>query len=264
MLRNAWFIARKDVEYTLRERETILWLFIMPIVFFYFIGTITSGFGRSDSTKQPIAVQVAGDAGFLADQLIERLRSAGYEIVQPETEEGFAQSTRRLRIPGGFTESVLAGDRTVIRFARKEAGLGEQYDRVRVARAVYTVLADLVATIAGAEEPSPESFQRLREMPRALELQVQPVGQRRRIPTGFEQAIPGTMIQFTLIVLLTSGTVFLVIERDRGLLRRLASTPISRGEIVLGKWGGRLALGFVQIAFAMIAGTVLFHMNWGP
>jgi ABC-type multidrug transport system permease subunit len=33
---------------------------------------------------------------------------------------------------------------------------------------------------------------------------------------------------------------------------------------VLGKWGGRLALGFVQIAFAMIAGTVLFGMKWGP
>ena len=41
MLPAAWFIARKDVQYIVRERESILWLFIMPIVFFYFIGTIT-------------------------------------------------------------------------------------------------------------------------------------------------------------------------------------------------------------------------------
>jgi len=34
--------------------------------------------------------------------------------------------------------------------------------------------------------------------------------------------------------------------------------------VVLGKWGGRMALGLVQIAFAMLSGTLLFKMNWGP
>ena len=45
LLQGAWFIARKDVAYLLRRRETILWTFVMPIVFFYFIGTVTGGFG---------------------------------------------------------------------------------------------------------------------------------------------------------------------------------------------------------------------------
>src|SRR5262249_26067522 len=89
-------------------------------------------------------------------------------------------------------------------------------------------------------------------------------GQRHTIPTGFEQAIPGTMVMFTMLVLLTSGTATLVAERRLGVLRRLASTPISRGAVVLGKWGGRLGLGLVQIGFAMAAGTILFRMNWGP
>lgn len=72
------------------------------------------------------------------------------------------------------------------------------------------------------------------------------------------------MVMFTLIVLLTSGTVTLVVDRRLGVTRRLASTPIPLGAIVLGKWCGRLALGFVQIAFAMFAGTLLFGMKWGP
>ena len=97
-----------------------------------------------------------------------------------------------------------------------------------------------------------------------LTLEVAPAGERLEIPSGFEQAIPGIMVMFTMIILLTSGAVTLVIERKQGLLRRLASTPIDRGEIVLGKWGGRMALGLVQIAFAMLAGTVLFGMDWGP
>jgi ABC-type multidrug transport system permease subunit len=62
----------------------------------------------------------------------------------------------------------------------------------------------------------------------------------------------------------TSGAILLVIERRQGLLRRLAYTPIPRLDVVLGKWGGKLALGFIQISFAMLAGTILFRMDWGP
>ena len=47
-------------------------------------------------------------------------------------------------------------------------------------------------------------------------------------------------------------------------MKRLASTPISRGELFVGKWAGRLVLGTAQIVFAMIAGAVLFGMKWGP
>jgi ABC-type multidrug transport system permease subunit len=126
------------------------------------------------------------------------------------------------------------------------------------------VLADLAACSAAGSEPGPEVFRRLAGMPRTLRLDVRAGGKRTKIPTGFEQAIPGTMVMFTLLVLLTSGTAGIVYERRLGVLRRLASTPISRGSIVLGKWCGRLALSLVQIGFAMITGTVLFGMRWGP
>ena len=107
-------------------------------------------------------------------------------------------------------------------------------------------------------------MERVNTTPRALTLVVKPAGERQRIPTGFTQAVPGTMVMFTLIVLLTSGSVLLVVERRDGLLRRLASTPISRTSVVWGKWGGRVALGWVQIAFAMVTGRLLFGVDWGP
>ena len=62
------------------------------------------------------------------------------------------------------------------------------------------------------------------------------------------------MVMFTMLVLLTSGAITLVVEREQGLLRRLASTPISPGAIVLGKWAARMMLGLVQIGFAMLVG----------
>src|SRR5438552_2563868 len=116
MLQAAWFIARKDVQYIVRERESILWLFIMPIVFFFFIGTITGGLAGSGTER--LAVQAPEDAGFLADDLLARLEKAGYEIVRPGTAEEFALSRRRLTIPPHFSQSALAGEKSVLQFAR--------------------------------------------------------------------------------------------------------------------------------------------------
>jgi ABC-2 type transport system permease protein len=264
LFHDAWFIARKDVQYIIRERESILWLFVMPVVFFYFIGTITGGFAGSGPAKSHLAVQMPDDAGFLGGDLVGRLEKAGFQVEQPESAAEFEKASRKLIVPPHFSQSVLAGVKSVLEFSQKEAGLSQQFDELRVRRAAYTVLANLVACKAAGQEPNAETLARFDTMPRSLKLEVQSGGQRKEIPTGFEQAIPGTMVMFTMIVLLTSGATTLVAERRLGVLRRLASTPISRNAVVLGKWGGRLGLGFVQIAFAMAAGTLLFHMDWGP
>ena len=129
MLQAAWFIARKDVQYIVRGRETILWLFIMPIVFFYFVGTITSGFAGGGPAKPRLAVQVPDNAGFLGDEVVRRLKATGYEVVRPATAEAFDEAARRLTIPEDFTASALAGKKTILHFARREGGLEQQRDQ---------------------------------------------------------------------------------------------------------------------------------------
>jgi ABC-type Na+ efflux pump permease subunit len=248
----------------LRRRETLLWTFVMPPVFFFFIGTITGGFG-GDGGDDPIALSAPPGAGFLADQVEKRLEQQGFEVERP-TGAALESAERRLVIPAGFTDEVLAGRRVSVTFATRAEGTNADYDEVRVARAVYGVLADVVVSAAESANAGPPSFatiQRVAAAPRTLTLQVAEAGQRRRVPTGFEQAVPGTMVMFTLLVMLTSGAIWLVIERKEGLLRRLAAAPLPRGGIVLGKWMGRMALGLVQIGFAMLAGTLLFRMRWG-
>jgi ABC-2 type transport system permease protein len=261
MLRDALYLARMDAAYLLRRRETLVWTFVMPIVFFYFIGTITRG--TFASAKDNLEVIAPPDAGFLADRLLARL-SRQYNVIRPQGKQELQRSRRRLSIPAGFTDSVLAGKPMKIRFDRTGEDMTADYDRVRLYRAVYTVLADLIVVSSENTKVSKEAFEKLAAEPRMLTLKVQEAGKRREIPTGFEQSVPGTMVMFTLLVLFTSGAVSLTMERNQGILRRLASSPMSRGAVVLGKWGARMSLGVIQIAFAMIAGTVLFHVRWGP
>ena len=126
------------------------------------------------------------------------------------------------------------------------------------------MLADLIAIRKDDGEPTAERFRQLAAEPRALQLDVKTAGHRVVPPSGYEQSVPGIMVMFTLTVLFTAGAVSLMLERTNGILRRLAFTPMSRGAVVLGKWMARMAIGALQIAIAMIAGSVLFHVQWGP
>ena len=240
----------------LRGKETLLWLFVMPVLFFYFLGTVTSRMaGGPSDVPDAIDIERGDDAGFLADRLAVRLEARGFRVA-----EAGEQASRRLVLPPRFTASVLAGEPVSLELVNEGDGLGREFDRVRVGRAVFGLFAETVAV----EEPTAASLAALDELPMTLSVRVESAGPRRHIPSGFEQVVPGIMVMFTLLVLLSSGAAQLVVEREQGLLRRLASTPIPRGSVVLGKWAGRLALGLVQIAFAMLAGSVLFGMDWGP
>jgi ABC-type Na+ efflux pump permease subunit len=265
MLRNTLFILRKELQYTLRSRETIMWVFVMPIVFIYFIGTVTGGMsGGSGSQQDLLGVWSGANSGFLDEELLLRLRQRDYNVVVVDSLYKLSRYPRRLTIPAGFTDSVLAGVPTTLQLERRRSGIGGDFDQFRVGRASYTLLADLIVSRAQNHTPSPESFARIRETPRALTVDVEAAGHRKQIPSGYEQAVPGQIVMFTLIIMTTSAAVLLVVERRQGLLRRLAYAPIQRPAIVVGKWGGKLLLGLVQIAFAMLVGTILFHMNWGP
>nr|MBA3583075.1 ABC transporter permease [Gemmatimonadota bacterium] len=129
---------------------------------------------------------------------------------------------------------------------------------------VYGLLADAALAARDGGTVDAASIARERERPRLLTLDVRPAGRLVEPPVGFQQAVPGTMVMFTLLVLLTSGAVLLVIERVEGLLRRVASAPLPREGVVAGKWASRMALGIVQISFAMALGTFLFDVDWGP
>ena len=264
MLRDALFIARMDAGRLLRIRETLLWTFVMPVVFVYFIGTIASHLWGSPESQDDLAVLTAADAGFLAEQLARRLEASGYHVIRTPDPMKFQNYGRRLAIPSGFTESILADRPMKLIFTRPGSDLSAEYDRVRLTRAVSAVLGDLMVAQKNGPVTGPESFAKQDAEPRGLSLDVKSAGHAAEPPTGFNQSVPGTMGMFTLLVLFTVGGVSLMVERRRGLLRRLASAPISRGEIVLGKWGARMAIGMIQIAFAMVTGTLLFHVRWGP
>ena len=269
-MKNISFIALHDIKYQLRQGSTLLWVFVMPPIFFYFIGTVTGGFsgGMSDGAATPMVV-IAESPGFLSDQIDKRLRDNNFAPEWREAlvinEEGSGKPQRLLRFDSHLSDLIVAGNKVSVTYETTASALTRDYETIRVQRSLYTVLADIVVADSRTGEPmTAGGLLELNAAPRIWQLDSQPAGQRQEIPSGFEQTIPGILVMFTLLVLLTSGASMLTVERNEGLLRRLASAPISRAEIVAGKWVGRMALAMVQIIVALTVGTFLFSMQWGP
>ena len=267
-MRNILFIGWQDVQFQLRDRSTLLWLLIMPPIFFYFIGTVTGGASSAMSEGQgtPLTV-VAEDPGFLKEQIELRLLANDFETVwvdSLETTDGARKPDRTLTFAAGLSDKVLAGESAVATFDTQANSLTRQFEEIRIQRALYTVLADIVVAESSSNALSGDALNALNEAPRVWQLNVASAGKRKVIPSGFQQSVPGILVMFTIIVLLTSGGTMLVQERNSGLLRRLASAPISRTEVIAGKWEGRMILAAIQVTFALLVGTLLFDMDWGP
>ena len=261
-------LARTDLKLALKDRSIVLWLFIMPAVFFYFIGTVTQG--GANITSKPVDLVVENkDGEFLSQHLESRLQENLFNVVRPKgvvtTEEGKeAEKYRWLIIPAGFTEQLSADEQIILSYEGKSSGYSNQYDFFRIQKAAFSVLGDLIVVKSAGEVISPDVLQQATAGARPVRLEVSPAGRQMQIPSGFQQAIPGILVMFTLLVLLTSGAATLVDDREKQLLRRLVSAPLTRGQVVMGKWAGRMALATVQIAVAIgVSFTPLFDMDWG-
>jgi len=267
-MKNILFIAWQDVRNQMRQGSTLLWVFVMPAIFFFFIGTVTSGFssGLGGGQATPLTV-VAESPGMLKDQIDLRLAANQFETEWVEsldpTVDGEAP-TRTLSFDARMSDKVLAGEQVQASYETSANALTREFEEIRIKRALYTVLADIVIADATTGPLSAEALIALNNAPRVWQLDVSPAGERLDIPSGFQQAVPGILVMFTLLVLLTSSGTILVQERTQGLLRRLASTPISKAEVIAGKWDGRMVLATIQILVALIVGTFLFNMDWGP
>ena len=257
-MRRALFLARVDLVKALRTRDVWVWTFAMPILFFFFFSKMGGGSGE---VVERLRLESAGPGGVVAEELERRLEEERYTL---EREASEREPRRVLEVPAELTGRALAGAATTLRLRRSTDGLSGSFDDVRVGRALYATLLDLAVLRARGEPLEAASFAALRAEPRPLALDVVPAGERRTPPSGKQQSIPGTMVMFTLILLLTGGTIPIVLERRQGLLRRLASTPISRGEVVAGRWLSNVGLGLIQIAWAIAVGTFLFGVDWGP
>jgi ABC-type multidrug transport system permease subunit len=89
------------------------------------------------------------------------------------------------------------------------------------------------------------------------------IGLLKRGALRYQLLVPSYTVMFAFFLVLTVGWLF-VSERRQGTLKRLRAAPLTRTQILLGKFVPCFLLSLGQGLFLMLAGKWVFGMSWGP
>jgi len=261
-MKRVFQIGNNDVRLFLRMKAGYVWFFVVPLVFVYFFGIAFRGPGDPSNPRPAVLIENR-DTGFLGMLLMEQLDAQGMRLVD-RTERD--QAERGIRIPADFTEKILKTEPARVEFFQVEgSGVESAFlIELRLIRAVVALNSHLFELASRTNKPPNEvELRALAKAENLVSLKTQFAG-RNPTPAGFNQSLPGTLVQFLMMNLMIFGGASLAGERADGVLRRLAVYPIRRWELVIGKVYGRFLLGGVQIVFFLLLGQFVFKVNLGP
>ena len=248
MMRAVFAVARTDWAITLRDRQALLWMFLMPVLFIFVFGNAFQGGGAGGKSSLPV---VNEDERFLGRVVFGELADTTWAPYAVSREDSvFAALSNWVEIPAGFTDSVLSGERSTIRVAIRGGGspLRERGQYMNAVLAALRILSHLHEIPDSTRRAAPDSaltalYDSLAARPEPVSLISRTASNVKERPRGFLLAVPGNLIMFVLIVALTGGAAQIAVESAGGHLRRLGASPLSRFEVFLGKLLGILCTG---------------------
>jgi linearmycin/streptolysin S transport system permease protein len=279
----AALLARKDLQQTMRDRLSFVFILVMPLAFTLFFGLL---FGASSSNnKLPLAVWDA-DGGAAARQLVAALNKSA--VVTVVSKEGGAfekwmaddRAAAGLVIPKGYSDAVAAGKQASLTIVSTQGSSGASTAAAEVRSLAGDQVTVELATRAAVDAVSsattlivPYGYeQKLAAQARpvvaralarpALSTKIVEAGAAAgQTPSGFVLSSPGMMVNFILFSLMTAG-IALIVERQNGTLQRLMTTRLRRWELIGGKAAGMFLLTFVQQALLIAVAQLFFGVDY--
>ncbi len=274
-------IALLYLKQTFRSRAVLLLSLLMPLAFTAVLGIAMQGMAPDEGPRTWTLLVADEDQSALSALLIAQLETDG--SLQVETvpaadlsalvEEG--QAAAGLHIPHGFAAAVQNGDRAPLQLYRSAQ---EVLDAQVLAAAVQTALsavdamlnaqavADQALTSLGLPAPAGEVSAAARTWNKGRRLEVQAAALTRleetQIPIGVTHSSPGMLVMFALFMTLGGGASLLM-ERERGTLRRLLVMPVRKSALLGGKLLGIYLSVLAQMLLMVLFGRYALDVNWG-
>lgn len=264
-----------ETQRVLRDRSSLFWMLLFPVVYASLFALLqfegsrgaTVGVCVADADSGFMGRAIRASIARLSDEMVDSVAAAAYgrkdrfivsDVASSDTVP--AGCARVLMIPQGLTDS-LSSHGSARLMLRQGSGGGELAGFAAQALAWRATIENLARfVVAGMDTAQPlDAFEALTHRSPKVVVEASFVGGVVGTPSGFTQTVPGTMVMMVLLLLATHGTATFVVERQRGLLQHLSSTPASYGEIIAGKLVGRFLIGGVQILILWILAMVAQH-----
>ncbi|HZM57198.1 MAG TPA: ABC transporter permease [Acidimicrobiales bacterium] len=259
-----------SVRRVLRDRLSLFFIVILPILVILIIGASVRGFST-------FRVGVVEDgSGASGRQLTATLSSTpGMEVRQYATAGALEAAVRRsvvqagLVLPTGMDQAVQGHDEIDVGLVAEPANPTQQ----AAATAVQSVLARYAGQVQAARFTTEQvggEFGTSMALAGHLSASVPAVAvvsrqagtQLTSLPEGFSYSAPTMLVLFVFLNSL-AGSAVIIANRRLGMYDRMLAGPVRSGTVIAGE-----ALGFVTIALAQAVliiaiGAVVFGVSWG-
>jgi ABC-2 type transport system permease protein len=277
-------LALKDLSQMFRDKRSLLFLVVMPIVFTLFMGFAFRGVGDDENADNriPLAIVDPEPDEVLNKMLVARLDLSEDIRIERKDEVAAMEAFYRgdvagvLVIPQGFSEQASAGQ-----FANVQLKLIAESSSA-AGQSLYQLLRGPVSQLMSAVETariSAEVQGEPSEYAPAFELAWGKWDVNSRIPlvktelaagneeedwTGgnpYNQASPGILVQFAIFGLVTSAQI-LVQERKSRTLQRLITTAMKPWKIVAGHMLAMFTVVFLQTVMLVLFGQWVLNVDY--
>ena len=285
----AWSVTRKDLKILLKGRGTLVYLFVIPIVFI--LAFSSTGLISSDPKEQAIEVPVVNlDEGSEESQTLLTALDQGGGVECKLYDEARAQSlldggkiNRVLIIPANYASDLEAGKPVTLRLINGPDASASKSE------AVHRVVAGVTGQLS-LETQLISSFRQMADMQAASPEQIftselmveQAQSQLARSRTdpllGIEESwpehlldegeedinplsvtVPGFAVLFIFLTAYTTAQSIYA-EKRVGSFRRLLAAPISKASILAGKMAPNFITGLAQLIVLFAAAVLLFPL----
>ncbi len=259
MLRQFKEMIRKEMLILLRDRQTILLLFLMPVALIFFLSLAMEGVWTDKLTGRKIRVAVKNESlSYKANLLEEKIKS--HPMIEVVSQPAAISDERMLEdgktqlivtIPKGFEE----GERPVALYFEPSIDAGYKM----AARSLITTAT--VEVVMGLENLDAVIATLIVEKTRA----------NRDLPTPLQHSVPAYAI-FAMFFIAIPMSIGFLREKNDGTLQRLKTYPISPALLTLGKIFPYYLINIIQFVLMMLMGVFVmsrfvihaFHLGGHP
>jgi ABC-2 type transport system permease protein len=212
-------------------------------------------FKASDSVPAVAELTVVNlDEGRWGDYFLDKIKDPTIELKIVESEP--AAYSRLIVLPADFSARIEARRDQALAFKKREDASTKAAARVetRLFQAIARVLSELVLYGDGDLAKFLDGHAEFRDI-----VQVKsrfPENTVTVVPSGFDHSIPGTTIQFIMMMVIIYGGISVMEDRKKGVLARMLFSPLSKGEVFQAKLLGRWGMGVVQALILFVVGQI--------
>ena len=252
-------MALNDLRIMVGDKIFFFWTLAFPILFIVLFGLLFKAGENAPAVAELTIVNL--DRGRWGAYFVEKIKAPGVNVIMADREP--AEYNRLLVLPADFSARLEARRDQALAFKKRSDASTKAAARAetRLFQAIARLISELVLYGEGDLTKFLDGHPEFRELVR-VKTQF-PENTVTVVPSGFDHSIPGTTIQFIMMMVIIYGGITVMEDRKKGILGRLLFSPLSTGELFQAKLLGRWLMGLLQALMLFVVGKIFFGLNLG-